>query len=451
MTRGVLRQIAIAVRLHFRSTMGLVYGYLFPTIFLAAFAVLYRHEAVPLARHMGELLTVTVLGGACFGLPTTLVAERERGVWRRYRLLPVPTGALVAGAVVARYLLLLPAALLQIGLAAAIGMPLPEHPLDLFIAFSFVAFAFLGLGLVIASMADSVPAVQALGQCIFLPMLILGGVAVPLAALPGWAQRLAAFFPGRHAVEALQASVTGDGLGAARFRLAALLLVGAAASVAGTAMFRWDAQERFVTRAGKGWVAVALGAWIAVGLAADVNRDMTAAAPAPRSEPSSWRGVTRRDVERDIQFGDLPPDAGVVAPIAGDDEQPDPAVIKQLVQIHRGLERWPPGRVEDPAQRVRNYLFVAAVADVFQIPLERHAPLLIFDRLQQEFPAEDLIRLLYWVARHPAEGDHSAVDQLHSLGLGSGPSDMAQTRERVTFYALKLLGRLTGRIATAAR
>ena len=76
--------------------MALIYGYLFPTIFLVAFWVLYRYERVPLVRHMGELLTVTALGGACFGLPTTMVSERERGVWRRYRLAPVRTGTLVA-------------------------------------------------------------------------------------------------------------------------------------------------------------------------------------------------------------------------------------------------------------------------------------------------------------------------------------------------------------------
>ena len=77
-----------------------------------------------------------------------------------------------------------------------LGMPLPRHPFDLFVAFTFVAFAFIGLGLVIAMLADNVPAVQALGQCIFLPMLIIGGVAVPLASLPDWAQHLSAFFPG---------------------------------------------------------------------------------------------------------------------------------------------------------------------------------------------------------------------------------------------------------------
>ena len=221
---------------------------------------------------MGELLTVTALGGACFGLPTTMVSERERGVWRRYRLAPVRAGTLLASTVAARYVLLVLAGLLQVALAMAIGMPLPNHPLDLWIAFSFVAFALLGLGLVIATLADNVPAVQALGQCIFLPMLIIGGVAVQLSSLPAWAQHVSAFFPGSYAVEAMQTAVTGQGLRVMGFSLLALLLIGLAGFVAGIRQFRWDAEQRFAQRSGKGWVAVALAAWAAVGLLAE-SRD----------------------------------------------------------------------------------------------------------------------------------------------------------------------------------
>ena len=86
--QAALQQLRISLTLHYRNKMALIYSYLFPLIFLLAFYVLYRYERVVLARHMGELLTVSVLGGACFGLPTTMVSERERGVWRRYRLTP---------------------------------------------------------------------------------------------------------------------------------------------------------------------------------------------------------------------------------------------------------------------------------------------------------------------------------------------------------------------------
>ena len=42
------RQLGISLRLHVRNPMALLYGYLFPTIFLVAFWVLYRFEEVPL-------------------------------------------------------------------------------------------------------------------------------------------------------------------------------------------------------------------------------------------------------------------------------------------------------------------------------------------------------------------------------------------------------------------
>jgi len=235
---GLGRYIELGLRLHFRNRMALIYGYLFPTIFLISFWVLYRYDRVPLAAHIGELLTITVMGGACFGLPTTLVSERERGVWRRYRLLPVSTAVLIIGTLAARFVLLALAAALQIGLAMAIGFPGPQHWLGLWLAFACVAVAFMGLGLVIAALADNVPAVQALGQCVFLPMLIIGGVAVPLASLPEWAQRLSLFLPGRYAVHAMQAAVTGPGLRDAAFSVIALLVIGAAGCVAGARLFR---------------------------------------------------------------------------------------------------------------------------------------------------------------------------------------------------------------------
>ena len=101
-SRGLSQQLAMTLRLYFRNTMALVYGYAFPVIFLIAFWVLYRYDRVPLVRHMGELLTIAVLGGACFGLPTALVSDRERGVWRRYRLTPMSTFGLVTSTVVGR-------------------------------------------------------------------------------------------------------------------------------------------------------------------------------------------------------------------------------------------------------------------------------------------------------------------------------------------------------------
>jgi len=468
-------QFVVSARLYFRNKMGMFYGYLFPAIFLLAFWVLYRAETVPLARHMGQLLTVTILGGACLGMPTTMVSERERGVWRRYRLAPVSTRSLVASTVILRYCILITAGLLQLALAMGIGMPWPQHPFQLWLAFTLVAFAFLGLGLVIAAMADNVPTVQAIGQCIFLPMLIIGGVAVPLESLPNWAKHLAAFLPGKYSVEALQSCITGNGTRSVGFDLLALLLIGVAGFLAGAWMFRWDAQQRFAAR-GKGGLVVVITAWVAVGSLAEsrsrveIDQPATPAKTQPTlmqpptvsKQPSpvvatpeignkgvapapSWQKVTIAEINK-VDFASLPPDSGIVSPIARPGLDPPPEMGDQLSALATALPAWLPAHVADPVQRARNLLYVAAVPDIREMEiLESYVPLVVFEQLKQEIPKDDLIRILYWIAMHPSEGDDRAANQLQPLGLGDAPADKDTVRERVTFYALKLLGRLTGK------
>jgi ABC-type transport system involved in cytochrome c biogenesis permease component/outer membrane biosynthesis protein TonB len=546
--QGLFRQFVINLKLHFRNRMAVVYSYLFPTMFLLAFWALYRYEETPLVRHIGELLTIAALGGACFGLPTTLVSERERGVWRRYKLAPVSTGLVVASTLTARYVLLVIAGLLQVVLAMALGMPLPRHPVEMLVAFTLVAFAFMGVGLVIAMLADNVPAVQALGQSVFLPMLIIGGVAVPLASLPPWAERLSGYLPGRYAVDVIQATANGNGLGPMGFAMAALVFIGGAGCLAGAKLFRWDQEQRFATQPGKGWVAVALAAWVAVGVSADVRRRMTpaaspgamprdaaarettepttvppvespppdqdrtgtapsaaapqtadsrptppspiaetkpAAAPAstppappedqkpeppiaaagepsrapaaPPSErapgeplvpnaPQTWQAVTVADIERDLVFDRLPPDGGVVTPIAEAGMYPEQEVADQLATLAEILVAWLPGHAADPVQRTRNLLFVAAVVDVAQMPMEPYLPEVVYGEIRQRMSSTDLLKVLYWIAVHPDQGTIPTVEEFRSLGLRQVPPDTEELRNRAAIYGVKLLGRLTGQI-----
>jgi hypothetical protein len=150
-------------------------------------------------------------------------------------------------------------------------------------------------------------------------------------------------------------------------------------------------------------------------------------------------------IETDIAFERLPPDNGVVTPIASPTAEPDPDTWAELDILAAALPTWEPGKVSDPVQRVRNLLYVAAVPDVFQVPMESFTPLIVYAQIEQAVPREDLIKILYWIAIHPDQGDDSAVDQLRPLGIGNGPSDMVETRGRAAVYAVKLLGRLTGK------
>ncbi len=433
--RGLLGHMFLVLELNFRSRQAIVYGYLVPLLFLVAFGSVFRAEEPALLGQMGQLITITILGGACFGLPTALVAERERGIWRRYRLLPVPTALLVADVLLARVVLVATSVALQVVAARVLyHTPLPGHPALAAGAVVLVTGSFLGFGLLIAAAADDVPAVQAIGQCLFLPMIMIGGVGLPLAALPAWAQAVAGFMPGRYAVELLERVYCGGAApGGGGFGVAALLAMGLSAGVAGARLFRWEVGGR-LGRGGVPWALAPLGAWVAVGAAA------------------AWTGHLRPELPPDIGYEALT-DAEMasvdVSHVPGDDEfvsrlsRPLPRGVGVADPLTRRLEAWAPGHAADSGQAVRNLLCVAALADVSRDLEEGQIARRVFDLLRSRYEAYRLRRILAWIALYPASG--SALTSVPELGFPRTYSESI-VRQRVALYAAKLLGRLDGRL-----
>jgi ABC-2 type transport system permease protein len=431
---GWIRHLLLTIALNFASPQAIVYGYLVPVFFLLAFGSVFRTDSPPLQAHMGQILTITILGGACFGLPTALVSEREQGVWRRYRLLPIPVAWLVLSAMIARVLIVASAVLIQIAMARAVyGTPLPTQPGIAVLAFFFVTAAFLALGLLIAALADTVPAVQALGQCIFLPMIMIGGVGVPLTALPDWAQHVAGFMPGRYAVEVLQPCFDGrNGLPGAGFRLGALGVIGLAAGVAAARLFRWEAGAR-LGRPARLWVAAALTAWISVGAVAWQTGRLKPILP----EAAAWTNITEAQIA-EISFDGLPSDHDLVAPLAPPTLDPS-----QAKEFAAKLGLWPQGKLDDSGQSIRNLVGVAAVADLCADPREPEIARTVFRQLSRGFEPAVARQGLAWIILSPEDG--LALTKAPALGLFRHPPERL-VRQRSVIYAEKYLGRLLGKI-----
>lgn len=433
---GLLRHFAVTLQLNFRSKQAIGYGYLMPVFFLLAFGSVFRSDTPLLLHQMGQLLTITILGSASIGLPTALVAERERGVWRRYRLLPVSTGGLLAGTLLARLVIVASAVALQVLLARLIyGTPFPQHPLDAVVAFLFAAFAFLALGLIVAALANDVPAVQALGQCLFLPMIMIGGVGVPLEVLPAWAQKAAGFMPGRYAVEALQRAFSDPaGLRGAGFQLLALATIGAAAAAVGIRLFRWDSTQR-PPRSSRAWIAVALLAWIAVGLTAAGTGRLAPIGAAG----SSYATVSEAEMDQ-ITYDDLTSDNELVTRLA---PPFDPGTAERMRDFSTRLAAWPRAKTEDPVQAARYLLSVAAIADVTADLREAEIGRVVFNELQSRHPTDRLRRVLAWIILNPDAG--RVTGAAPEFGFRREISERA-VRERSVMYAKKYLGRLLGKL-----
>lgn len=321
---------------------------------------------------------------------------------------------------------------MQIALARAIfGTPLPAHPAAAALAFLLVTAAFLGMGLLIAALADNVPAVQALGQCIFLPMILIGGVGVPLSALPVWAQNIASFMPGRYAVELLQPCFNAPAAprGAA-FRFAALAVIGLAAGLSGTKLFRWEPGRR--TASARSWVVADFAAWAAVGIIACATGRTQ---PLARG-PAAWADLTEAQIAQ-LQFDNLPPDDGIVAALA-----PPALDSPRATEFSRKLALWPPANLDDPGQSIRNLVAVAAVADLCADPRESEIGRVVFRQIGRFDPAVAR-QSLAWIILTPDDGE--IVTKAPGLGLFRHPPERL-VRQRSVLYAQKYLGRLLRKI-----
>jgi len=439
MIRGVWQHFLLSLKLNFRSGRAIAYGYVMPVIFLLGFGSIFRAGDPRLLGQMGQILTITILGGCCMGMPTALVAERERGIWRRYQLLPVPVNSLLVSVLAVRLILVGTAGLIQLALARWIyGTPLPAHPLSFLVAFLTVLTAFLGLGLIITALARDVPSVQALGQCIFLPMILIGGVGVPLTVLPDWAQIVAAFMPGRYAVELLQSAIDPSGsLAQVNFSILALVVIAVAAFIAGLRLQRWEPDIK-VGRRGWLWVITALTAWGAMG---------TTAVILDRTEPidfvsgTRWQDITEEEMAT-ITYNMLPEDDGIYTPLApplGDAAN----TYYRLQEFMPLLEQWDPGRGRDIGQNVRNLLSVASIADVAQSPSEALMARVVFEKLRRDFPEKDLEKALAWVILDPDAG--KVICKAPELGF-TDELHPTIVRERSSWYAKKFLGRIRGEL-----
>jgi hypothetical protein len=166
----------------------------------------------------------------------------------------------------------------------------------------------------------------------------------------------------------------------------------------------------------------------------------------PPLAPQTWQVVTLADIERDLVFNRLPPDGGVVTPIAAAGQYPDQEVADQVAAIGEILLAWLPGNVEDPVQRTRNLLFVLGVVDVAQMPIEPFLPEVVFGEIRQRSTPAELLKVLYWIAVHPDQGTIPTVAEFRALDLRQISPDTEELRNRAAVYGVKLLGRLTGHI-----
>ncbi len=256
------------MRLAMRNRAFLFFSLIMPLSFLFIYAGIFgrgNRQAMPYL--LAEVLALTVMG-SFWGLSVQLVTFREQGILRRFRVAPVGAGAMLASSIISNYILTIPTVVIEFYLSRQVfHMSSMGNLVGVFVLVTLGIATFATLGLVIASVTNTMQETQIINQIIWFAFLFLSGVTVPLPVLPKLVQKVSYFLPATYLVSGLQQSMVDHvSLSDLGLDLASMLGCTVIAFLVSTQLFRWEPEAKAPRRA-KLWAAAAvipfllLGAW----------------------------------------------------------------------------------------------------------------------------------------------------------------------------------------------
>ena len=249
--RNFVALTRMRIELAFRNKMFFFFIIFFPMVlFFLYMGVFAKGDSGKVSFFVGPVLAFNVMG-SFWGLSAALVMFREQGILRRFHIAPITSADMLASSIAANYVLTLPIVALELLLARTVfHLPSVGNPLTLFLLVSIGTISFGSLGLVVASVTNTMQETQVLNQLLWLPLIFLSGATFPLSYLPAWVQRFALFLPATYLVNGLQQTILQSASPASRYAEIGSLAVWACLTFfLSTQLFRWEPEAKIPRRA----------------------------------------------------------------------------------------------------------------------------------------------------------------------------------------------------------
>jgi imidazolonepropionase-like amidohydrolase/ABC-type multidrug transport system permease subunit len=259
--------VVLDLKLALRQKSVIFFNYLFPLVFFFIFGqAMHAERGAAMTIVISMVLIIGILGNGLFGAGIRAVQEREANILRRYKVTPISPAPLLIASVITGWILYMPNVILIFTLAHFLyGMPWP-HSMPSILLFTTLAICgFRSIGLILASVVNSMQESQLLVQLIYLPMLFLSGATFPLTMFPPWLLVITQFVPATYMVTGIQGMLLRkEGLGANIFPALALLLTSMVGLFISYKIFRWEKEEK-IRPSAKLWLAAVLTPFLLLG------------------------------------------------------------------------------------------------------------------------------------------------------------------------------------------
>jgi ABC-2 type transport system permease protein len=263
------------IQLALRNKMFFFFSVIFPVgMFFVYSGIFAKSHPRGVSFFLGPVIALNVMG-SFWGLSAMLVMFREQGILRRFHVTPVTATDMLASSILANYLLTLPTVFIELLFARLIfHVNTFGDPLALLVLVTVGTISFASLGLVVASITNTMQETQVLNQLIWLPLIFLSGATLPMGYLPKSAQNISVFLPATYLVSGLQNAVFfAFPVQRILIQLAALAVWAVLSFFVATQLFRWEPEVKIPRRA-KLWAAATALPFFFFGIWESQNREM---------------------------------------------------------------------------------------------------------------------------------------------------------------------------------
>lgn len=234
-----------------RNRTLLLLFYLFPLGFYFLASALmtglnptFRETLIP------AMVFFSVLTGAMLGIPEPIIQAREAGIFRSYKIHGIPEISILLIPLLTTLMhIVLVTVVIVVTAPLLFDAVLPANWLGFLLAFLLMVMAATTFGLLLGVVAPNSQAATLLGQAVFLPSMLIGGLMFPTSFLPDALGKLATLLPTTHAMNLYNAFARGLPFDLHPYLSVAVLYMGGALAL-GLAIYLFDWDRRNQTRHG---------------------------------------------------------------------------------------------------------------------------------------------------------------------------------------------------------
>ena len=243
---GYAAHLSYDLKTGVRDTSHMLMIYLFPIGFFFMIGMFMPRINPEFLEIMAPgMILFAIMSGTLMTIPFSLIASREAGIFRSFRVNGVPATALITIPVIGAVIhMAVATAILTTGSGSIFGALMPTRWAPFVLVFGLTALCFATLSVLIGIVAQSNRNGTLIAQAIYIPSVMLGGLMVPEALLPDSLRTAASILPATHAMRGFNTlAIAGEPL---TLETGIPLLVLAASIVVNLVLcfvlFQWDSR-----------------------------------------------------------------------------------------------------------------------------------------------------------------------------------------------------------------